>query len=115
MKRDIDSFKSIGGLDMVKPVKEYIIKNNMLDEDPDDFFLRSIGGGAFEIRRRLDLATVFDKNKKPMIYYAKDLYAINKEREAKGLSEIKKETQKSQEEKTKFKEQFEPIFGDGGF
>ena len=115
MKRDIDSFKSIGGLDMVKPVKEYIIENNMLDEDPKHFFLRSNGGGAFEIRRRLDLATVFDKDKKPMIYYAKDLYAINKEREAKGLSEIKKETQKSQEEKTKFKEQFEPIFGDGGF
>ena len=26
MKRDIDAFKSIGGLDMVKPVKEYIIE-----------------------------------------------------------------------------------------
>ena len=115
MKRDIDAFKSIGGLDMVKPVKEYIIENNMLDEDPKQFFLRSNGGGAFEIRRILDLATVFDKDNKPMIYYAKDLYAINKEREAKGLSEIKKETQKSQEEKTKFKEQFEPIFGSGGF
>jgi hypothetical protein len=115
MKRDIDSFKSIGGLDMVKPVKEYIIKNNMLDEDPDDFFLRSVGGGAFEIRTRLDLGIVFDKDNKPMIYYAKDLYAINKERETKGLLKIKKETQKSQEEKTKFKEQFEPIFGDGGF
>jgi len=115
MKRDIDSFKSIGGLDMVKPVKEYIIENNMVGENFDEFFLRSNGGGAFEIRRRLDISTVYDKDNKPMIYYAKDLYAINKEREAKGLSEIKQETQKSQEEKTKFKEQFEPIFGDGGF
>ena len=115
MKRDIDSFKSIGGLDMVKPVKEYIIKNNMLNEDPDDFFLRSIGGGAFEIRRRLDLATVFDKDKKPMIYYAKDLYAINKEREAKGLSEIKKETQKSQERKIEAKKLNKEYFPSGGF
>ena len=106
MKRDIDSFKSIGGLDMVKPVKEYIIKNNMLDEDPDDFFLRSIGGGAFEIRRRLDLATVFDKDNKPMIYYAKDLYAINKEREIEGKLYLKKEAQQSQEKKIKAKEEF---------
>jgi hypothetical protein len=115
MKRDIDSFKSIGGLDMVKPVKEYIIENNMLDEDPNDFFLRSNGGGAFEIRRRLDLATVFDKDNKPMIYYAKDLYAINKEREAKGLSEIKKETQKSQERKIEAKKLNKEYFPSGGF
>ena len=106
MKRDIDSFKSIGGLDMVKPVKEYIIKNNMLDEDPKQFFLRSNGGGAFEIRRILDLATVFDKDNKPMIYYAKDLYAINKEREIEGKLYLKKEAQQSQEKKIKAKEEF---------
>ena len=115
MKRDIDSFKSIGGLDMVKPVKEYIIENNMLDEDPKQFFLRSNGGGAFEIRRRLDLATVFDKDNKPMIYYAKDLYAINKERETKGLSEIKQEVKKSQERKIEAKKLNKEYFPSGGF
>jgi len=115
MKRDIDSFKSIGGLDMVKPVKEYIIKNNMLDEDPDDFFLRSVGGGAFEIRTRLDLGIVFDKDNKPMIYYAKDLYAINKEREAKGLSEIEQEVKKSQERKIEAKKLNKEYFPSGGF
>jgi hypothetical protein len=87
----------------------------MLDEDPDDFFLRSIGGGAFEIRRRLDLATVFDKDKKPMIYYAKDLYLINKERETKGLSEIKQEAKKSQERKIKAKKLHKEYFPSGGF
>lgn len=39
MKRDIDSFKSIGGLDQVKPLKEYIIKNKMeKGEDSDEYF-----------------------------------------------------------------------------
>jgi len=79
-KRDIDSFKSIGGLDMVKPVKTYIIKNNMIDEDPKDFYLRYNGGGIFEIRNRVDTSQVYDKNNNPMIYYAKDLYAIKQER-----------------------------------
>jgi hypothetical protein len=110
-KRDIDSFKSIGGLDMVKPVKTYIIKNNMIDEDPKDFYLRYNGGGIFEIRNRLDESQVYDKNSNPMIYYAKDLYAINQERESKFRSEIKKETQLKQEKKIKFKEEFEPLFG----
>lgn len=111
-KRDIDSFKSIGGLDMVKPVKTYIIKNNMIDEDPKDFYLRYNGGGIFEIRNRVDTSQVYDKNNNPMIYYAKDLYAINQERELKFRSEIKKETQLEQEKKIKFKEEFEPLFGD---
>ena len=40
MKRDIDAFKSIGGLNMVKPVKEYIIKNQMTDEDSKEYFFK---------------------------------------------------------------------------
>ncbi len=74
MKRNIDSFKSIGGLDQVKPMKEYIIKNQMTDEDPDEFYLRYNGGGAFDIRSRLDESPVYDKDNNPMIYYAKDLF-----------------------------------------
>jgi hypothetical protein len=107
MKRNIDSFKSIGGLDQVEPMKEYIIKNKMTDEDPDDFYLRYIGGGAFDIRSRLDESTVYDKDNNAMIYYAKDLFALNQERESKGLSLIKQETIKSQERKIKAKEEFE--------
>ena len=107
MKRNIDSFKSIGGLDQVKPMKEYIIKNQMTDEDPDEFYLRYNDGGIFEIRSRLDESTVYDNDNNPMIYYAKDLFALNQERESKGLSLIKQETIKSQERKIKAKEEFE--------
>jgi len=104
MKRNIDSFKSIGGLDQVKPMKEYIIKNKMTDEDPDDFYLRYNDGGIFEIRSRLDESTVYDKDNNPMIYYAKDLFAFNQERESKVKGIIKKETIESQAEKTENKE-----------
>ena len=104
MKRNIDSFKSIGGLDQVEPMKEYIIKNQMTDEDPDDFYLRYNDGGIFEIRSRLNESVVYDKDNNPMIYYAKDLFDLNQERESKGLSLIKQETIKSQAEKTENKE-----------
>jgi hypothetical protein len=107
MKRDIDAFKSIGGLDMVKPVKEYIIQNKMTDEDPKQFFLRYNGGGIFEIRRKLDLAPVFDKDNQPMIFYNQDLYLINQERETAARDIIKKETIELQEKKIKAKEEFE--------
>ena len=107
MKRDIDAFKSIGGLDMVKPVKEYIIENKMVDEDPKQFFLRYNGGGIFEIRRKLDLAPVFDKDNQPMIFYNQDLYLINQERETAARDIIQKETIELQERKIKAKEEFE--------
>lgn len=105
MKRNIDSFKSIGGLDQVKPMKEYIIENKMTDEDPDDFYLRYNDGGIFEIRSRLDESTVYDKDNNPMIYYAKDLFALNQERETKGLKEEKERVQKLQEIKQQNKKQ----------
>ena len=105
MKRNIDSFKSIGGLDQVKPMKEYIIKNKMTDEDPDDFYLRYNGGGIFEIRSRLDESTVYDKDNNTMIYYAKDLFALNQERQTKGLKEEKEKVQKLQDIKQQNKEQ----------
>ena len=105
MKRNIDSFKSIGGLDQVKPMKEYIIKNKMTDEDPDDFYLRYNDGGIFEIRSRLDESTVYDKDNNPMIYYAKDLFALNQERQTKGSKEKKEKVQRLQDIKQQNKEQ----------
>ena len=105
MKRNIDSFKSIGGLDQVKPMKEYIIKNKMTDEDPDDFYLRYNDGGIFEIRSRLDESTVYDKDNNPMIYYAKDLFALNQERQTKGLKEEKERVQRLQDIKQQNKKQ----------
>lgn len=105
MKRNIDSFKSIGGLDQVKPMKEYIIKNKMTDEDPDDFYLRYNDGGIFEIRSRLDESTVYDNDNNPMIYYAKDLFALNQERQTKGLKEEKERVQRLQDIKQQNKKQ----------
>ena len=85
-------------------MKKYIIKNQMTDEDPDDFYLRYNDGGIFEIRSRLDESTVYDNDNNPMIYYAKDLFALDQERQSEGRSIIKKETIESQAEKTKNKE-----------
>lgn len=76
--RDQNAFKSIGGVDNVPKIKEYIIKNNLLPEDnnPKDYFLRHNGAGQFEIRRRIDISPVYDKKNNAMVYYAKDLFAI---------------------------------------
>jgi len=105
MKRDIDAFKSIGALGQIKSFKEYIINEQMIDQNPDEYFLRYNDGGLFEIRGRLDISPVYNKDGQPMIYYPKDLYKIFKEREAKGRAEIKKETQLEQEKKQKIKEE----------
>ncbi len=105
MRRDIDAFKSIGALGQIKSFKEYIINEQMIDQDPDEYFLRYNDGGLFEIRGRLDISPVYNKDGQPMIYYPKDLYKMFKEREAKGRAEIKKETQLEQEKKQKIKEE----------
>jgi len=78
LKRDLNAFKSIGGVENVPKIKEYIVKNNLIKEenDPKDYFLRHNGAGQFEIRRRVDIAPVYDKNNNPMIFYAKDLFNI---------------------------------------
>ena len=105
MRRDIDAFKSIGALGQIKSFKEYIINEQMIDENPDEYFLRYNDGGLFEIRGRLDISPVYNKDGQPMIYYPKDLYKMFKEREAKGRAEIKKEVQLEQEKKQKIKEE----------
>lgn len=105
MRRDIDAFKSIGALGQIKSFKEYIINEQMIDQNPDEYFLRYNDGGLFEIRGRLDISPVYNKDGQPMIYYPKDLYKMFKEREAKGRAEIKKETQLEQEKKQKIKEE----------
>ena len=105
MRRDIDAFKSIGALGQIKSFKEYIINEQMIDQNPDEYFLRYNDGGLFEIRGRLDISPVYNKDGQPMIYYPKDLYKMFKERETKGRAEIKKETQLEQEKKQKIKEE----------
>jgi hypothetical protein len=117
LKRDLNAFKSIGGVENVPKIKEYIVKNNLIKEenDPKDYFLRHNGAGQFEIRRRVDIAPVYDKNNNPMIFYAKDLFnianQINIDVEKEAMQSALKAQEKMQGRK---KQQAETGFGETG-
>jgi len=97
LKRDIVPFQVIDGVENVPVYKEYIIKNNLPeDEDADDYYLRHNGGGQFEIRRRVDLAPVLNKDNKAMIFYAKDLLEIKKNQTEEFKKDIIKQQAKMQ-------------------
>jgi hypothetical protein len=114
LKRDLNAFKSIGGVENVPKIKEFIVKNNLTKEenDPKDYFLRHNGAGQFEIRRRVDIAPVYDKNNNPMIFYAKDLFnianQINIDVEKEAMQSALKAQEKMQGRK---KQQAETGFG----
>jgi hypothetical protein len=98
LKRDIVAFQAIDGIDNVPVYKKYIIKNNMdKDEDPDDYYLRHNGSGQFEIRRRVDLSTVYNKDNKPMIFYAKDLLKLKEQQTEEFKKDILEQQIKTQE------------------
>jgi hypothetical protein len=98
LKRDIVPFQVIDGIENVPVYKEYIIKNNLPEnEDADDYYLRHNGGGQFEIRRRVDLAPVYNKDNKAMIFYAKDLLEIKKNQTEEFKKDIIKQQAKMQE------------------
>lgn len=109
LKRDIEAFKSIGGMVEIKAIKEFIIKTKTTDQDPNDFYLKHIGGGQFEIRRKVDISPVYDNDNQPLIFYAKDLYNLNQVRMIKQKEELKQEVIKEQEIKQKRLEQTETV------
>jgi len=114
LKRDLNAFKSIGGVENVPKIKEYIVKNNLsVDEnDPKDYFLRHNGAGQFEIRRRVDIAPVYDKNNNPMIFYAKDLFNIANQININVEKEAMQSALKSQEKiQSRKRQQAETGFG----
>jgi hypothetical protein len=114
LKRDLNAFKSIGGVENVPRIKEYIVKNNLsVDEnDPKDYFLRHNGAGQFEIRRRVDIAPVYDKNNNPMIFYAKDLFNIANQININVEKEAMQSVLKSQEKiQSRKRQQAETGFG----
>jgi hypothetical protein len=111
LNRDIDAFKSIGGLDQVKPVKEYILKKRLSDENPDDYYLRHMGGGLFEIRREVDLSTVNDNDGQPLIFYPQDLANIAKEAKIEQETTERERVKQLQEQKIEAKEEFETGVG----
>lgn len=112
--RDQNAFKSIGSVENIPKIKEYIVKNNLPSDDnnPKDYFLRHNGAGQFEIRRRIDIAPVYDVNNNPMIYYAKDLFNIANQINIDVEKEAMKTTIKQQEiTQERKKRQAETSFG----
>ena len=110
-RRDIEPFKTIGGLDQVKGMKEYILDKRIEGADKDEYFLRHNGGGQFEIRKRVDLSVVYGDDNEPLIFYQKDLYKLYKDREAEGKKIIKEETLTLQEKKQEAKREAESFEG----
>jgi len=114
LKRDLNAFKSIGGVENVPKIKEYIVKNNLSKEenDPKDYFLRHNGAGQFEIRRRVDITPVYDKNNNPMIFYAKDLFNIANQININVEKEAMQSAMKAQEKiQARKRQQAETGFG----
>ena len=98
LKRDINAFGAIDGVQNVKLYKEIIIKDKLeSNEDPDDFYLKHNGGGQFEIRRRVDLSTVYNKENKEMIFYAKDLLKLKEQQTEEFKKDILEQQIKTQE------------------
>lgn len=104
LKRDIVAFQAIDGLQNIKLYKEIIIKDNLeTGENPDDFYLQHNGGGQFEIRRKVDLSTVYGKDSNPLIFYNKDLKKIKEQRiktYKSSIVELSKEKQKNKKQTT---------------
>ena len=111
-RRDIEPFKTIGGLDQVKGMKEYILDKRIEGADKDEYFLRHNGGGQFEIRKRVDLSVVYGDDNEPLIFYQKDLYKLYKDREAEGREVIKQDTRTLQEKKQEIKQHSESFATD---
>lgn len=111
LKRDIEAFKSIGGLEQVKPVKEYILKNRLPNENPDEYYLRHIGGGLFEMRREIDLSPVYGDDNNLLLFYPQDLATIANQAKIEQETIKKEEVKKSQTLKQEAAQQFEESVG----
>jgi len=98
LKRDINPFKSIGGLDEIKPVKEFIIKKYLPEEDPKDFYLKHTGAGTFNIYHRTQMHTYYTDNGDPLIFNYNQMVKIKEEMTSKKKKEITKQTIESQSE-----------------
>ena len=111
LKRDIEAFKSIGGLEQVKPVKEYILKNKLPNENPDEYYLRHIGGGLFEMRREVDLSPVYGDDGNLLLFYPQDLSTIASQAKIEQETVEKEKVIKLQEKKQEAAQQFEESVG----
>ena len=102
LKRDINPYKSIGGLEEIKPTKEFIINKYLPDEDPDDFYLTYTGAGKFAIYNRDVPHTYYNDKGVPMLFTYQNMVSFKNEIKIKSKEKEKEKlgkTQKSSMEK----------------
>jgi hypothetical protein len=86
-------------MDEIKPVKEFIIKKYLPEEDPKDFYLKHTGAGTFNIYHRTQMHTYYTDNGDPLIFNYNQMVKIKEEMTSKKTKEIIKETIESQSKK----------------
>tara|TARA_X000001382_G_scaffold130817_1_gene127080 strand:- start:2588 stop:4354 length:1767 start_codon:yes stop_codon:yes gene_type:complete len=96
LKRDINPYKSIGGLEDIKPTKEFIINKYLPDEDPDDFYLTYTGAGEFAIYNRNVPHTYYNDEGIPMLFTYDNMLSFKDEIKIKSKEEAKEKLGKTQ-------------------
>jgi hypothetical protein len=89
LKRDIYPYKSIGGLEEIKPTKEFIINKYLPEEDPDDFYLTYTGAGEFAIYNREVPHTYYNDEGIPMLFNYNDMVSFKEQMKTKSKQEAK--------------------------
>lgn len=89
LKRDINPYKSIGGLEEIKPTKEFIINKYLPDEDPDDFYLTYKGAGEFAIYNREVPHTYYNDEGVPMLFNYNDMVSFKEQIKTKSKEKAK--------------------------
>ena len=89
LKRDIYPYKSIGGLEEIKPTKEFIINKYLPEENPDDFYLTYTGAGEFAIYNREVPHTYYNDEGIPMLFNYNDMVSFKEQMKIKSKQEAK--------------------------
>nr|BAR15151.1 hypothetical protein [uncultured Mediterranean phage uvMED]BAR15179.1 hypothetical protein [uncultured Mediterranean phage uvMED]BAR15198.1 hypothetical protein [uncultured Mediterranean phage uvMED]BAR15213.1 hypothetical protein [uncultured Mediterranean phage uvMED]BAR15232.1 hypothetical protein [uncultured Mediterranean phage uvMED] len=97
LKRDINPYKSIGGLEEIKPTKEFIINKYLPDEDPDDFYLTYTGAGEFAIYNRDVPHTYYNDEGVPMLFTYENMVSFKEQIKIKSKGKTKEKLGKKQE------------------
>ena len=97
LKRDINPYKSIGGLEEIKPTKEFIINKYLPDEDADDFYLTYTGAGEFAIYNRDVPHTYYNDEGVPMLFTYENMVSFKKEIKIKSKEKEKEKLGEKQE------------------
>jgi hypothetical protein len=97
LKRDINPYKSIGGLEEIKPTKEFIINKYLPDEDADDFYLTYTGAGEFAIYNRDVPHTYYNDEGIPMLFTYENMVSFKKEIKIKSKEKEKEKLGEKQE------------------